>query len=228
MIINSRYVSVCRKCNGQIEVGEQVVWTPGEKGVYHANTDKCFGIKPPAEHYTPAEPVKYTPPPPKDYSMKPLADVMQTVMLKRPTLRLNSSMGEVVLSMTRGGVQPGSVAIKIAGNFIGCVRPNGECSGLLKNQNYADLRTHLLNTVSDKDSLIRAALDYAKLTNNCCFCGLTLTNDFSVVHGYGPICAENWGLPHALNGDAEKIRVSGMTDTEHMKFMELLTDEDDE
>ena len=228
MIINSRYASICVKCNGQIVVGEAVVWTPGEKGVYHANSEKCFGIKPPAEHYTPKEPVRYTPPPPKDYSMKPLADVMQAVGLKRPTLRLNSAMGEVVLSLTRGGVQPGSVAIKIAGNFIGCVRPSGECSSLLGNANYADLRKHLLNIATDKGSLISAALDYAKLTNHCSFCGLALTNDFSVVYGYGPICAENWGLPHALNGTAEKIRDKNMTDEQHMKLMKMLVEEDGE
>lgn len=31
----------------------------------------------------------------------------------------------------------------------------------------------------------------------CCFCGLELTNKDSVTVGYGPICAEKWGLPHA-------------------------------
>lgn len=29
----------------------------------------------------------------------------------------------------------------------------------------------------------------------CCFCGLQLTNKHSVSVGYGPICAEKWGLP---------------------------------
>jgi hypothetical protein len=30
---------------------------------------------------------------------------------------------------------------------------------------------------------------------NCCFCGIELTTKESVAAGYGPICAENWGLP---------------------------------
>jgi len=30
---------------------------------------------------------------------------------------------------------------------------------------------------------------------HCCFCGLELTNKNSVLVGYGPICAEKWGLP---------------------------------
>jgi hypothetical protein len=30
---------------------------------------------------------------------------------------------------------------------------------------------------------------------NCCFCGLELTTKESVCAGYGPICADKWGLP---------------------------------
>jgi len=30
---------------------------------------------------------------------------------------------------------------------------------------------------------------------NCCFCGIRLTNEASLEAGYGPICADNYGLP---------------------------------
>lgn len=40
-----------------------------------------------------------------------------------------------------------------------------------------------------------AAKGHGKLTGNCCFCSLTLTDSRSVDAGYGPICADNWGLP---------------------------------
>lgn len=43
---------------------------------------------------------------------------------------------------------------------------------------------------------------YGKLTNSCMFCGLTLTNQQSIAVGYGPICAEKYGLPH---GDLSKL-----------------------
>lgn len=39
----------------------------------------------------------------------------------------------------------------------------------------------------------------------CCFCGKDLTDENSTVHGYGPVCAKNWGLPHG----AAKIDVTG-------------------
>ena len=42
------------------------------------------------------------------------------------------------------------------------------------------------------------AAQYGKVTNQCCFCGRLLTDDKagrSVEVGYGPICADNYGLP---------------------------------
>lgn len=40
----------------------------------------------------------------------------------------------------------------------------------------------------------------------CCFCGKDLTDEASTTHGYGPVCAKNWGLPHG----AAKIDVTGL------------------
>jgi hypothetical protein len=36
---------------------------------------------------------------------------------------------------------------------------------------------------------------YGRASNNCCFCGTAITSDDSLSVGYGPICAERWGLP---------------------------------
>lgn len=36
---------------------------------------------------------------------------------------------------------------------------------------------------------------YGQRFGRCCFCSLELTNKASIVAGYGPICAEKWGLP---------------------------------
>lgn len=40
----------------------------------------------------------------------------------------------------------------------------------------------------------------------CCFCGKDLTDEASTDHGYGPVCAKNWGLPHG----AAKIDVTDL------------------
>lgn len=36
---------------------------------------------------------------------------------------------------------------------------------------------------------------YGQKFGRCCFCGLELTNRASIHAGYGPICAEKFGLP---------------------------------
>jgi hypothetical protein len=40
-----------------------------------------------------------------------------------------------------------------------------------------------------------ACIAYAQATNHCCFCGRELTDEPSVAAGYGPVCAEKYGLP---------------------------------
>lgn len=39
------------------------------------------------------------------------------------------------------------------------------------------------------------ATEYGRLTGHCCFCNLKLTDGRSVAVGYGPICADHYGLP---------------------------------
>ena len=38
------------------------------------------------------------------------------------------------------------------------------------------------------------ATNYGHKHGSCCFCNKTLTHDNSVTAGYGPVCADNWGL----------------------------------
>lgn len=52
------------------------------------------------------------------------------------------------------------------------------------------------------EALVDLALDpagvasaYGRRCGACCFCGLELTDGRSVAVGYGPICADNYGLP---------------------------------
>lgn len=45
-----------------------------------------------------------------------------------------------------------------------------------------------------KDPLAKSVFE-GKRTGYCCFCSRELTNKISIAHGYGPICADNFGLP---------------------------------
>lgn len=56
----------------------------------------------------------------------------------------------------------------------------------------------------DPDSLVAEAKAYGHRTGCCCFCSTKLTTPESVTAGYGPICAERWGLPW---GEADDITV---------------------
>jgi hypothetical protein len=52
-------------------------------------------------------------------------------------------------------------------------------------------------------------------TGACCFCGLKLTNAPSVAAGYGPICADNYGLPWgAGNNKTNVAKALGITEGE--------------
>jgi len=63
-----------------------------------------------------------------------------------------------------------------------------------------ELPTLILETLqhTNKD-LVRSATLYGRKTGACCFCGRELTREDSIGAGYGPICAEKWGLPHPYN-----------------------------
>ena len=54
---------------------------------------------------------------------------------------------------------------------------------------------HILRFEADPEAV---ALEYSKIACNCCFCRRPLTSKESTHHGYGPICAEQRGLPWAL------------------------------
>lgn len=55
----------------------------------------------------------------------------------------------------------------------------------------------------------------------CCFCGLELTNKSSVYHGYGPICAENWGLTWGETGDIKDEEEAAKKELAQVNLVEL-------
>lgn len=48
-----------------------------------------------------------------------------------------------------------------------------------------------------------AAREYGKKTGLCCFCGLLLNDERSLLMGYGPICAGNYQLPWGTRPEEE-------------------------
>ena len=55
-----------------------------------------------------------------------------------------------------------------------------------------DVRDLMRRFVNDPFGTI---FDCGALTGNCCFCRYRLSDERSTAHGYGPVCARNFGLP---------------------------------
>ena len=52
------------------------------------------------------------------------------------------------------------------------------------------------------------AAEHGKLTGRCCFCNLGLKDERSTSVGYGPTCAENYGLPYPTYKQARAVKAA--------------------
>jgi hypothetical protein len=83
----------------------------------------------------------------------------------------------------------GYLAIVLEGEYVGKIEKNGT---LILYQDKELVSTILSQLNEDPYAFTKAqGLKYGF----CCFCGRELTDPLSVAAGYGPICAENFGLP---------------------------------
>lgn len=53
---------------------------------------------------------------------------------------------------------------------------------------------------------VKTAREYGRLTGNCCFCGLKLTDPQSTAAGFGETCAKNFGLHEQYKAAVNVIR----------------------
>lgn len=111
--------------------------------------------------------------------------------LKHPKIRLKTESGRnIVLSLApETGKNPGCIYVKVEGEYAGKITPQGVFH--LANNGDNNLIIYLESLARDTELTARA---YGRRTGNCCFCGLELTDGRSVNVGYGPICAEKYGL----------------------------------
>jgi hypothetical protein len=69
-----------------------------------------------------------------------------------------------------------------------------------KNPQFSDIATLIRRILANP---IEETKLQGQKFGNCCFCGLELTNKSSLIAGYGPICAEKWGLPWGIKEEEE-------------------------
>jgi hypothetical protein len=132
--------------------------------------------------------------------------------LKFPKVRLSVGGTKVVLSLNgKNSKAPGYVSISGEGTYpnrayYGRVSPDGAF------QPFKSGLTGLVELLTEfSANPARVAKDHGKLTGNCCFCNKVLglgKEKRSVLVGFGPDCAENYGLKAEWLAAAEKAEVA--------------------
>lgn len=118
--------------------------------------------------------------------------------LKYPKIRLEAEDGQKVVLRYAGPTShnPGQINITSpepygAGRqYFGKILLNGQ---FVRNSAATPAVLKLINALAT-DPIGMAKL-YGLKTSTCCFCALPLTTSESVTMGYGPICAQRYGLP---------------------------------
>ena len=115
--------------------------------------------------------------------------------MKRPQVAFACNAGEFVVSRAGdNSANPGFLYLKtVDKSYLGKISPKGHLSMARNtNEDQQVIFEALAGFAADPQG---AAAAYGKETGFCCFCSRTLTDDRSVSVGYGPICADRWGLP---------------------------------
>ena len=116
--------------------------------------------------------------------------------LQYPRITIHDpAIGKIVIRQAPdGGKNAGFLYVNVDGEYKGKVSPGGSyyIVGDPSTEG-ARLLTDLMRKIL-QDPVNTLAITGKKM-GACCFCSLPLTNASSVHHGYGPTCAENFGLP---------------------------------
>ena len=106
--------------------------------------------------------------------------------LRYPAINLTSKDGHKIRVYR---ATKGYIAIKVDGEYVGkLVSADAQIILYSAKELLPEIDALLSNPISE--SALQGQED-----GRCCFCNRELDNEVSIFHGYGPICAEKWGLP---------------------------------
>lgn len=106
--------------------------------------------------------------------------------LRYPAINLTSKDGHKIRVYR---ATKGYIAIKVDGEYVGkLVSADAQIILYSAKELLPEIDALLSNPISESALQGR---EYGR----CCFCNRELDNEGSIFHGYGPICAEKWGLP---------------------------------
>jgi hypothetical protein len=153
--------------------------------------------------------------------------------LKWPKLRLVTASGKPVVISRNGDKSrnPGHFSVTNGGRyatpgsaFYGRITPEGEYFQSYNAQGNIVIEVNDLLTTLNGD-VIGVTSQIGKRTGNCCFCDTPLTDEMSLAHGYGPVCAKKWSLPYTKTQmkASNKAQVAPEGDR-HMTYLIILRD----
>jgi len=121
--------------------------------------------------------------------------------LKFPKITLNVGGTPIILSVAGPNSKaPGHINVMGKGSYpyaawYGRVSPAGVWAQGHKQDSWEASGERVEKLLKDlSEDPAKTAMEYGKLSGNCCFCGAGLTDEHSTAVGYGRTCAKNWGL----------------------------------
>lgn len=129
-------------------------------------------------------------------SVAGIVELMDKVTLKRPAILIKTEAGD--LRITKAGAEsrnPGAIYVKAhRGDYLGKITTAGQfvASREAVGRTLTAITESLKAFAADPAGV---AATYGRETGCCCFCAKELTDARSVKVGYGPQCAEHYGLP---------------------------------
>jgi hypothetical protein len=129
--------------------------------------------------------------------------------IKWPKIKLATDDGEVV-KLIRAGEKskyPGQINVTDGGDYgfntwYGRIDTQGE---MTKSRDCTETVIELLKRLGQDPH--KVAAEYGNRFSECCFCGKALTDDNSVAAGYGPTCANHYGLKENWKASLDQATV---------------------
>jgi hypothetical protein len=132
--------------------------------------------------------------------------------LKKPSIQFNDIGGFTTFYLTFFTMQSqvfGSIGVYVNRVYSGRI-DNHSHRFLKKESINRELEEKILETLGKIESDPSGfAAEYGKKSGSCCFCGIQLTDPRSLNVGYGPVCADHYGLPWGDTEDKKEKKKKG-------------------
>jgi hypothetical protein len=174
---------------GRWDANNKVWMIPEFRADYIEGLMKAKGLDAPK-----AEPVREA-----NLNFAGISKLFSESSLKRPVIKLTATDGVNIRLSVAGGQskEPGSIIVTTDAayenrTYIGRISTTGVYTGAFRYAAQPPVVECLKAFSADP---VAVAREYGRKTGSCCFCSRELTDKRSLLVGYGPICAGNYGLP---------------------------------